>query len=589
MSNRVVPAGSVNLNSTQAPGLLIIESLSPGAISGVPTNIMGLVGATTYGPKNSPTLLGSMQDAIFFFGSPQNRKYDLNTCINVATQQGTQVAFYAVRVTDGTDVAALTRLLDSQSVAGTGAILTAKYTGTTGNTFQAKLTAGSLTATYTLTIGRPGYASETFSNIGGSGATFWSNLISAVNNGQSGIRGPSQLVVASSSDTVNATTITAGGTGYTSATVGASGGGGTGFAATATVSGGAVTAIVVTNRGTGYTSAPTLTISGDGTGATATASLTDTSAPATPANAYTFTGGTDGYTGITGTTELGTDTGSRTGMYALANTNVSLFALVDNDDSTTFTAQNTFAQLTASQAILIGPSGQSSAAAVTAKQGLGINSTSIIYLVGDYCYIADQYNGGITRLISPQGFYIGKMGNLSPELDPLNQQLNFILSTQLSSQNRVYGDNEIVSFMENGIDVISIPSPGGYYFACQTGKAGSTDLTNNDVQIQRMANYLALSLSKSGVLGAYIGQLQTAETRQSAKNAISSFLLNLSGDGKIKAYIVQLDDGNNPDNRVRLGYMAANVTVELYSAIIVFIINLNVGTAAIQSITSTNP
>lgn len=587
MSNRVVPAGSVNLNSTQAPGLLVIESLSPGSISGVPTNIMGLVGTTTYGPKNSPTLASGIQDAIFYFGLPQNRKYDLITCVNAATQQGSEVAFYLIRVTDGTDVAALTRLEDTQSLAGVGAILTAKYTGTTGNTFQAKLTTGSVASTYTLTIGRPGYASETFSNISGSGATFWANLISAVNNGQSGLRGPSQLVVASSSDAVNATTITAPGTGYTSATISATGGGGTGFAATVTISSGSVSAIVITNRGSGYTSAPTLTISGDGTGATATASLASINAPLTTLT-YTFTGGTDGYSGVNGSTLLGADSTPRTGMYALANTNVSLFGLVDNDDSTTFTAQNSFAQISAVQAVLIGPSGQSSSSAVSAKQGLGIDSTSIVYLVGDYCYIADQYNGGIVRLISPQGFYIGKMGNLSPELDPLNKQLNFILSTQLSSQNRIYGDNEIVSFMENGIDVISIPSPGGNYFSCQTGKAGSTDLTNNDVQIQRMANYLALSLSKAGVLGSYIGDLQDSGTRQSAKNAISSFLQNLVGTGQIEAYLVQLDDSNNPDNQVHLGYMSANVTVQLYSAIIVFIINLNVGTATIQSITPTN-
>jgi hypothetical protein len=61
--------------------------------------------------------------------------------------------------------------------------------------------------------------------------------------------------------------VTAGGSGYTSATVTIDGDG-TGATANATVNGGAVTAINMTNQGSGYTSA-TATISGDGNSATA--------------------------------------------------------------------------------------------------------------------------------------------------------------------------------------------------------------------------------------------------------------------------------------------------------------------------------
>ena len=67
--------------------------------------------------------------------------------------------------------------------------------------------------------------------------------------------------------------VTANGSGYTTApTVTISGGGGTGASATATVTGGAVTAIDLTNAGSNYTSTPTVTISGGGgAGATAAA------------------------------------------------------------------------------------------------------------------------------------------------------------------------------------------------------------------------------------------------------------------------------------------------------------------------------
>lgn len=72
---------------------------------------------------------------------------------------------------------------------------------------------------------------------------------------------------------VTAITVTAGGSGYSAATIAFSGGGGSGTTATVTVSGNAVTAVTITAAGTGYTSVPTATISGDGTGATATCTI----------------------------------------------------------------------------------------------------------------------------------------------------------------------------------------------------------------------------------------------------------------------------------------------------------------------------
>lgn len=66
-------------------------------------------------------------------------------------------------------------------------------------------------------------------------------------------------------------TVTNGGSGYTTASVIITGGGGTGATADATISAGVVTGLVLTNPGANYSSAPTVTIIGDGSGATATA------------------------------------------------------------------------------------------------------------------------------------------------------------------------------------------------------------------------------------------------------------------------------------------------------------------------------
>ncbi|SDS41923.1 Phage tail tube, TTP, lambda-like [Pseudomonas prosekii] len=77
------------------------------------------------------------------------------------------------------------------------------------------------------------------------------------------------------SGALSTATVTAGGTGYTSApSVAITGGGGTGATATAVLTGGSVTGITITNKGSGYTSVPTLALTGGaGSGATATANL----------------------------------------------------------------------------------------------------------------------------------------------------------------------------------------------------------------------------------------------------------------------------------------------------------------------------
>ncbi|MDB5965527.1 MAG: putative phage tail sheath protein [Polaromonas sp.] len=74
--------------------------------------------------------------------------------------------------------------------------LTAKYTGTLGNSLVATVGAGSAANTGRLTVGLPGRAPEVFDNIAGSGNAFWLAAAAAINNGQNGLRGASALVTA---------------------------------------------------------------------------------------------------------------------------------------------------------------------------------------------------------------------------------------------------------------------------------------------------------------------------------------------------------------------------------------------------------
>ena len=188
--------GSLNTAALAAPGEYVqIVPPTTRYINGVPTNILGYVGTASWGPVNAPVLIGSPQDQATYLGNPNVRASDLSTAVSLALQLG-QSNIRTVRVTDGTDTAATIPLVDIAVTPVTGITLTAVYTGTVGNSITASIAAGTKASSYKLLISRPGYTSETYDNITGTGLALWQNMVAAVNNGNSAARGPSQLVIA---------------------------------------------------------------------------------------------------------------------------------------------------------------------------------------------------------------------------------------------------------------------------------------------------------------------------------------------------------------------------------------------------------
>lgn len=182
--------GGVNPAALGVPDLYIqIQAPPAGALPGAPSNIIGIVGSASWGPVNSPVTFGDLAGASAAFGQVQNRKYDMLTQVALAALEGAN-SFVGVRVTDGTDAAA------SATVQTNCLTLTAKYTGSRGNSLTAVIATGTAPSTTKITLSLPGLAPETFDNVSGSGNTFWVNLANAINNGQSAARGPSQLVTA---------------------------------------------------------------------------------------------------------------------------------------------------------------------------------------------------------------------------------------------------------------------------------------------------------------------------------------------------------------------------------------------------------
>ncbi|MCE9565845.1 MAG: phage tail protein [Planctomycetes bacterium] len=191
----IVQQGQINTNALIVPDL-IVQIVPPSwtLLNGVPTNILGVVGTATWGPVNSPTIASGVADTSSQFGQMQARKFDLGTAVAAAALQGA-ANFRLVRVTDGTDAAA-----SGTAGTGTGITFTAKYTGSLGNSLSVIIGAGSNSTagapTFKVTVALPGYLPEVFDNIGGTGNAIFANMVSAINLGQSGLRGPSQLVVA---------------------------------------------------------------------------------------------------------------------------------------------------------------------------------------------------------------------------------------------------------------------------------------------------------------------------------------------------------------------------------------------------------
>lgn len=670
-----------NLTSINGvPGIYVnVQSPFP-SISTVPSNIIGIVGSANYGPVDSP-IRTDFQNGIINFGEPSPILYDMMTQAYTASLQGAN-AFTFVRVTDGTDQSASSLIYDQTTPTPyVGCTFTAFYTGSGGNGIFAYITQGSsYTAsvpTYKVSIFMGNSAPETFDNIGGTDYEVWANMVDAINNGQSLIRGPSKLCIATLNTGVTKVTIVtpgsyttipsltvvgtginallqtkmfaltatpvAGGTGYTSGDiltvsggshsivttiqVNSVGGGGEVLSATvmvagsytalpsapAAVTGGTGTGATVNltwgllganiiQPGTGYTAAATTITVSSGTG-TATAQV---GAPLAPEFLnYQFSGGSSGEN-INTTTEVGTDTFPRTGMYTLRNSGIGYLILADCINQNDWSSIKTFCSEEGVQSFLTlnagyqeNISGAIDLVNISGVRGGSQNDGSfeLKCSFGDWILMQDVYNN-IQRLTSPQGWLAGVMSVLGPNSSCLNKQLVGALGTQKTLDNRTYADDEITQIMNAGMELVTygIPRSSTAFGA----RCGVNMSTNNAIRFDGysgMVNFLAANIQQT--MGNYVGESQNDTVRNNAKSQITTFLSalannNLIGDvnypGNLtKAFRVTLDSTNNPPSQVAQGYMQVDVQVTLFQIVVYLVVNLNADyTSNIQITTTTN-
>lgn len=300
------------------------------------------------------------------------------------------------------------------------------------------------------------------------------------------------------------------------------------------------------------------------------------------ASTYTMAGGTDGATTITDTTLLGTDGTSTTrkGMYALRGTNSQVINLVDLTDTTAWPTMATFATGEGSFAISQGTAGTTYSALSTLLNTAGVDDWHFKAIVGDWPYWKDTVNG-VNRMVAPATVEAANIASRSPHISTLNKQISTIIATQRQLANQAYSISEIGAINSARLDVITNPCPGGNYFGMRSGRNTSSVQSQNDDTYTRMTNYLSLTIAAS--FGDVVGQNQTTDLRRETKSTIEAFLSNLEDQGMIgdpnggAAFSVKLDATNNPDSRVALGYMQADVQVKYLNVVRYFLMNLEGG------------
>ena len=303
------------------------------------------------------------------------------------------------------------------------------------------------------------------------------------------------------------------------------------------------------------------------------------------AGASPLSGGTDGATTITASVLVGVDVAPRMGMYALRNQGCSIGLLADTDDSTQWANQVAFGSSEGVYMILTGPAGDTLTNAPAVKATAGIDTYCAKMMFGDWVYWSDTVNQ-ITRLVSPQGFVAGRLGNLDPSQSTLNKPIYGVVGTQKnglpSAQVTTYSVADLTVLETAGIDVITNPAPGGAYYACRIGHNASSNAAVNGDNYTRLTNYIAATMASG--MGQFVGAVISPSLLRRVKGALASFAMNMVGQGLLPRslsgalpFAIICDVTNNPDSRTGLGYLQADCQFKFGPIAEKFLVNMEGG------------
>jgi|GEM_PF-3968962 len=578
----------VQYNTTANPLVpdVYLNNLTPGQIiQGAPTSLGAVVGTATWGPVNSATAVSASQYQALF-GVPQNRLYDAGTAIAAAGLAGGN-NFMVARVTDGTDTAASFATSTASAVVttpGSGYAISDIVTFANGAKISVlTVTTGGITTFTQLTgptantVGAIAQASTTGA---GTAATFTFTYTTAITatSKYTGSGANADTVTISPGTAVGTWKVTLGRAGLNPEVFDNIGAGLSGLPLW--------TAIVnAVNNGTAARGASNLMVFTVGTSTAVPLTTTYTLGSGVTGS----TPGADGASTITAAVLTGVDNaiGNRTGIYAVRGIGPHVL-VVANAPTTMWSTIVAFALTEGGYAVVSGPSGDyANLTLIATLAGLGIDSTAIKVLSGDWLLYNDPNNG--PRFIEPSGFAMGRLISLAPSQVGVGKAINGISGSQSQAAPRPYSAAQLGAISAGRLDVITPSGPGGNFWQLRLGRNAASNGAINLDNYSRMVPYLSSSIGNN--IGAFVGRLITPQETNDLNAAIDGFLGGLQTQGWIG---VAVNPGVVPPkpytisfistaSQLAQGIQIVNVSVTLYAAVVDLIVNLTAGSTVIQA------
>lgn len=306
-------------------------------------------------------------------------------------------------------------------------------------------------------------------------------------------------------------------------------------------------------------------------------------APNTAATAtqVTLAGGTDGDSGLTSSQFVGVDGATESGIFAFRGLGLSLLAIADFFDDQHMSDLAAFGISEGVYVHTAGPAGETPLQAQLAKNTFGIASAWLKRLVGDWCFINDNYNG-IQRLISPSTVSVATLSVLQPNGSGLNKQAIGVVATQKSKTGNQYGRNDLATITNSGLDTVCKPIPAGSIFGLRTGLNTSNNNSINGDNYSLMTSFLARSISGAAAVGGLIGQPITDDFFIQGYDIFDAFFGSLTGNGRqnpplIDGYSISFNAKNSTQAQLNQGIVIANLQVKYQSIARIFLVNLQSG------------
>jgi hypothetical protein len=632
---QIIASGTLNIPALATDDAYIQIVSPPNFVSGVPTDVIGLVGTASWGPVGIPVHLGSGNDAVQQFGAMSvaslTDPFDLATDLFLAFGQSASQATlegWATRVTDGTDTAAVNTFV--AAVSATPSIATLTGTLTVGDGLQliatsSALTGSPLTVTYTtkggdtLTTMAAGLVALVNANtVLAAAGVFASNLAGVIT-----IYWPSTLsptivwtknVTGTASEII---TITSGVTAAGGATITALFSGTLGNNSIMTITQGATptTWNVAFSPPTGiaelFPSIPTVgftraLVNAINVGQNASrgpsnnfkASVNGPAVGAPTAGVTTFAGGTDGRAGVTTAILIGNVSLSPpTGLFSLGNLSppVGISWICGMTDPVAPASQLTFNLAFGASSLCPLATGLTTAAALTAANTTGIADPSILF-IKDWIYFFDTVNG-IQRLVPASPVIGGTWATLGPQQSPGNKPVRLVIGTERNSPqtgNQPYSVSDIGLMETAGILLVTKPIPRGSIFGIRHGQSSSLQAATKPAEYWRMTMYLARSAA--GFIGDYVDEEQSQSPNDPIRAAVklqsNQFLKLLQGAGQIDNFLVTCAFSTSPSAQPGLGmntpasvaqhYLFMLWQVTYLSSIRFFVLSLQGGTTVVE-------